>query len=99
MKTYCDNAGKNYTGRVKYQTHLNRVSNQKTAVMIIDESDERMFKDLGAFYQKTKSEKVFVICLTATAYDGSEDNLQRTALKELDYKVYHNTGKMKDFTP
>ena len=67
--------------------------------MIIDESDERMFRDLGAFYQKTKSEKVYVICLTATAYDGSEDNLQRTALKELDYKVYHNSEKKGDFTP
>jgi len=99
LQAYCDEAGKNYSGRVRYQTDLDRGKRTKTAVMIIDESDERMFKDLGAFYQKTKSDKVYVICLTATAYDGSEDNLQRTALKELGYTVYHNSEKKEDFKP
>ena len=99
MQAYCDEAGKNYSGRVRYQTDLDRGKRTKTAVMIIDESDERMFKDLGAFYQKTKSDKVYVICLTATAYDGSEDNLQRTALKELDYSVYYNSEKKPEFDP
>ena len=91
MQVYCDGAGKNYSGRVKYQTDLNRKSNQKTCVVIIDESDERMWGDLMAFYQKTKSDKVYVICLTVTAYDGAEDDLQRSALKELGYKLYHNS--------
>ena len=53
--------------------------------MIIDESDERMFRDLESFYTGTKSEKVFTICLTATAYDGTKDGLQKSALNELGY--------------
>ena len=93
LQKYCESSGRNYSGRVKYQTDLNRKPNsKKTTVMIIDESDERMFRDLESFYQKTKSDKVFVICLTATAYDGSEDDLQRQVLRELDYKVYYNTA-------
>ena len=44
----------------------------KTAVMIVDESDERMFKDLESFYKDSESEKVITICLTATAYEGEE---------------------------
>ena len=32
-----------------------------------------------------KSEKVFTICLTATAYDGTKDGLQKSALNELGY--------------
>ena len=65
-----------YTERVKYQTNLTLKANNKTAVMIIDESDERMFRDVNGFYNKTKSDKVIVICLTATAMDYAEDNLQ-----------------------
>ena len=67
--------------------------------MIIDESDERMFRDLSAFYSGTKSDKVYIICLTATAYDGSEDCLQSRALEELGYKVYCNSDKKEDFNP
>lgn len=68
-------------------------------MLIIDESDERMFKDLEAFYKATKSEKVITICLTATAYEGGNDGLQRTALEELGYKVYYNTTKKEDYEP
>ena len=99
MKAYCDEAGKNYSGRVRYQVDLDRGKRTKTAVLIIDESDERMWRDLGAFYQKTKSNKVYVICLTATAYDGADDDLQRTALKELSYVVYYNSKKKPEFDP
>ena len=99
MQVYCDGAGKNYSTRVRYQTDLNRKKSQKTCVMIIDESDERMWSDLMDFYKKTKSDKVYVICLTATAYDGADDDLQRTALKELSYVVYYNSKKKPEFDP
>ena len=75
LKTYCDASGRSYSSRVKYQTDLSRKNNKKEAVMIIDESDERMFRNLEEFYKKTKSEKIYVICLTATAYDGADDDL------------------------
>ena len=67
--------------------------------MIIDESDERMFRDLESFYAGTKSEKVFTICLTATAYDGSDEGLHKNALNELGYEVYTNSDKKEDFEP
>ena len=88
-----------YTERVKYQTDLKRKANNKTAVMIIDESDERMFRDLDEFYNKTKSDKVFVICLTATAMDYAEDDLQEKALEELGYRIYYNNAKNEYVTP
>jgi hypothetical protein len=67
--------------------------------MIIDESDERMFKDLESFYAGTKSDKVFTICLTATAYDGKDDGLHKKALNELGYQVYTYSDKPEDFNP
>ena len=67
--------------------------------MIIDEADAHMFRYLKAFYNGTKSEKVHVICLTATAYDGNDDGLQRKVISELGYKVYRNSDKREDFEP
>ena len=67
--------------------------------MIIDEADEHMFRDLKAFYNGTKSDKVHVICLTATAYDGNDDGLQRKVISELGYWVYRNSDKKEDFEP
>ena len=67
--------------------------------MIIDEADEHMFRDLKAFYNGTKSDKVHVICLTATAYDGNDDGLQRKVIRELGYKVYRNSDKNEYFDP
>ena len=96
---YCDASSTKWSGRVRYQTDLRPKNNRKTTVLIIDESDERMFKDLEAFYKATKSEKVITICLTATAYEGGKDGLQRTALEELGYKVYYNTTKKEDYEP
>ena len=69
--------------------------------MIVDESDERMFKDLSSYYCDTKSKKVKTICLTATAYEGAEGSemIEEYALKKLGYKVYKNSSKKEDFEP
>ena len=67
--------------------------------MIIDESDERIFSDLDEFYKKTRSEKVFTICLTATAYEGEEEGLEKSVLDALGYKIYKNSNKKEDFDP
>ena len=67
--------------------------------MIVDESDERMFNDLDAFYSATKSDKVFTIRLTATPYDGDEKGLQAATLDEIGYKIYHNSDKKEDYIP
>ena len=58
-----------------------------------------MFGDLKALYNGTKSDKVHVICLTATAYDGNDDGLQRKVISELGYWVYRNSDRREDFEP
>ena len=84
-----------------YQTdlkHTNYKAKNKS-VLIIDESDERMFRDLDAFYKETKSKNVIVICLTATAYDGTEDGLEQAVINAMDYKIYSNSDKEKNSDP
>lgn len=44
--------------------------------MIIDESDYVMFRDLNEYYNSTKHNKITIICLTATAYEGEEGSLE-----------------------
>ena len=53
--------------------------------MVIDESDERIFRDPMEFRNKTKAEKIHTICLTATAYDGEGDCLEKRVLDKLGY--------------
>ena len=67
--------------------------------MIIDESDERQFRDLDEFHKYTRSSNVFTVCLTATAYEGAADGLERKVLDELGYKIYSNSDKEEDFNP
>ena len=40
--------------RVRYQKDLTKKAGSNKKVMIIDESDERMFSNLNEFYDKTK---------------------------------------------
>ena len=84
---------------MKYHSTLSRGRTNKKAIMIIDESDERIYKDLNEFYLKTKSEIVFTICLTATPFEGDETGLHFNVLDELGYKVYRNSSKSTDFKP
>lgn len=71
LQMFCDGSQRKWSGRVHYQTDLKRRKNStKKAVMIVDESDEIMFRDLLEFYKSTKHERIMTICLTATAYEG-----------------------------
>ena len=99
LQIYCDGARKKYSTRVMYKTDLVRKNFTKTCVMIIDESDDRMFKDMEAFYKATKSDKVITICLTATPYDGDANGLQAITLNELGYQIYHYSDKQEDYIP
>jgi hypothetical protein len=78
---------------------MRRKKSPKNAIMIIDESDERMFRDLEGFWKDTKADKVFTICLTATAYEGEKDALEKRVLDDLGYKIYKNSDKDDDFDP
>jgi len=76
--------------RVHYQITTKIATNTKNGVMIIDESDEIMFKDLDVFYANTNYKNLKKICLTATAYDGTEEGIELKTLTALQYKIYYN---------
>ena len=99
LSTFCENAGFKWKERVRYVTDLPRTAPKKDTYYIIDESDERMFGDCLQFYKSIKSEKIRTICLTATAYDGDEECVERECLKALDFKIYANSKKKEDFVP
>ena len=42
---------------------------------------------------------MLTICLTATAYEGADDGLERRVLDEMGYKIYNNSNKNEDFNP
>jgi len=85
---------------VHYQTDLKRkVNSRKKTVLIIDESDERQFRDLDEFHRHTRSENVYTICLTATAYDGGADGLERQVIDALGYRIYANSDKHEQYNP
>ena len=75
LKVNQDAAHTKYSSRVTYKTDLKHTLGKKKIVKIIDEGDERMFRDLEEFYNGTKSEKIITICLTATPFEGDSDGL------------------------
>ena len=54
---------------------------------------------LLVFYKSILQETVFVICLTATAFEGEEEGLQFQVLKELGCLVYYNSKNNEDKLP
>ena len=56
-------------------------------VVIIDECDAIMLRDLKAFYKATEGNNISVIGLTATAFDKNEGE-EMDALIQLGYKIY-----------
>ena len=75
-----------------YQVGVSKPKSKEKTVIIIDESDAIMFKDLLSFYKAIKGENTYVIGLTATAY-GKESSLEGDAIKHLDFKVYRTSNE------
>lgn len=90
LKVFYNTGNKTWNKRVQYQKNLNGLSNLKVpTVVIIDECDAIIFKDLLKFYKATKNLKI--IGLTATAFDKKEDGAEIGALGKLDFRVYKTT--------
>ena len=70
-------------------TSISEVKTTKLCVIIVDESDDVMFKDLEAFYRMIKAPKASVICFTATADDGNQ-GIEKQIVEKLGFKVYKN---------
>jgi len=88
-----------YAKRLKYKVQLKKITGAAKTIIIADECDAVMFKNLLSFNQVTKEENIFVIGLTATAYDGVENGGEAEAIKRLGYKVYRTCKDDKAVDP
>ena len=90
--TFATSQNKNAEKRLHYVCSLKEITKHKYGeVVLVDESDEIIFKDLVLFYQKTKAPETKVICLTATADDGFKEGSEHKVLEALKFKVYQNS--------
>jgi hypothetical protein len=80
--TFCCSADKKADKRLHYVCSVSEIHSHKAGdIVIVDESDEVLFKDLRLFYRKTKPEDTKVIALTATADDGVDFGSERKVLE------------------
>ena len=64
------NADKNtFNKRVTYKVGINKSSSKAKTVVIVDECDAVMLRNLLAFHKATAAKNISVIGLTATAFD------------------------------
>ena len=71
--------------RLKYVVGVGSITKKKECVLIVDESDEIMFRNLKTFWKKIKEEDRSVICLTAAADDKYEGGVEKQALKTMGF--------------
>ena len=58
-----------------------------------------MFSNLTAFYKYTKAEKLKVICLSATSFDGIEHGSESKAINMLGYKRFSLSAEPINMNP
>ena len=73
------------TKRLKYVVGVGSITKPGECVLIVDESDEIMFRNLKTFWKKIKEEDRHVICLTAAADDKYEGGVEKEALKTMGF--------------
>ena len=71
--------------RLHYVNGIGGISKQGESVLIVDESDEVMFKNLKTFWNKINIEDRSVICLTAAADDKYKGGVEEQALKTMGF--------------
>ena len=82
------NADKNtFKKRVTYKVGMKKGKSVAKTIVIVDECDAVMLRDLLAFYKATKAPNISVIGLTATAFDKTEGE-EKSTLEEMGYKIY-----------
>ena len=77
--------------RLHYVNGIGGISKLDECVLIVDESDEVMFKNLRTFWNKINKEQRSVICLTAAADDKYKGGVEEEALETMGFKVYRNS--------
>ena len=84
--------------RLHYVVGIGSVKKSGECVLIVDESDEVMFKNLKTFWNKINKEGRSVVCLTAAADDKYKGGVEEKALKTMGFKVYRNS-RLVDLKP
>ena len=87
MSTYSEKMMK----RLHYLEDIADINKKSKSVIIVDESDDVIFADLEAFYNKISGANTKVFCLTATAHDGKEKGSEKTALELLGFETHRNS--------
>ena len=72
--------------RLKHISDVKLINTRSPGTIIVDESDDVIFKDLLTFYKYTKHSNKKVICLTASPDDG-KDGIERKILQNMKYST------------
>ena len=68
-----------------YVVGVGGITKPGECVLIVDESDEIMFRNLKTFWKKINKEDRTVVCLTAAADDKYEGGVEKEALKAMGF--------------
>ena len=88
LKIFANADKKAFRKRVTYRVGVKKPSGMAKTVIIIDECDAVMLKNLLTFYKATEAKNISVFGLTTTAFDKSEGE-EKSTLEALGYKIYH----------
>ena len=77
--------------RLHYVVGISSIKTSEECVLIVDESDEVMFKSLRAFWQLVNHAERKVVCMTAASDDNYEKGVERQAVDAIGFKVYRNS--------
>ena len=70
---------------------MSSIKTSEECVLIVDESDEIMFKNLLAFWRQINHPNRKVVCMTAASDDNYDKGVERQALEAIGFKVYKNS--------
>ena len=71
--------------RITHICDVSEIKAQTNAVVIIDECDDIIFKDVQLFYKHTKQANKTIIALTASPTDGTQLGVERKILDKMAY--------------
>ena len=84
--------------RLHYLQGLTSIKTNEDCVLILDESDAIMFKNLHAFWKQINHPNRKVVCMTAASDDKYKKGVERQAIEAMGFKVYKNSS-LKDHKP
>ena len=84
---YTGMINKNNNEKLHHVVGVDSLPQKKNCIVVIDESDDVMMRDIQNFAKKTMSLNMRIICLTATPDDGLESGLERRLMNLMSYNL------------